>query len=407
MKVRLNVVSGPAKGRFFDIDENQVLVIGRGEQSDTRINDPSVSWFHCEVRVLSDQISLVDKGSSSGTLVNGQAIEEMRIEKGCVVRIGDTEFRVDDPSQEAITQVVHGLTEIPATSHSLPKLVGSQLGPYLLEEIIGSGNSGMVFRGTDTEKDRQAAIKVLSPSYTSNDEQRQRFVRAMKTMLPVRSDRIIRLYNAGKTGSFCWAAMELIEGENLAEEIERIGIEGMLDWRKVWRVAVDIGQALNDAYASKIIHRNVTPMNIIRRRSDEVCLLGDLMLAKALEGTLAQQVTQPGQIIGDIPYLAPERTRSDATVDTRSDMYGLGATCYALLTGAPPISGEGLTDLVSNVRNEVPKLPKSFQLAVDDLFQDLVMKLLAKEPDDRFATPAELLKELLKIGKFNNLDPGF
>ena len=131
------------------------------------------------------------------------------------------------------------------------------------------------------------------------------------------------------------------------------------------------------------------------------------MLAKALEGTLAQQVTQPGQILGDIPYLAPERTRSDAVVDTRSDMYGLGATCYALLTGDPPISGDALTELVTNVRSEVPRPPKSFQLAIDDLFQDLVMKLLAKDPHHRFATPTDLLKELLKIGKFNNLDPGF
>ena len=407
MKVRLNVVSGPAKGRFFDIDDGQALIIGRGDQSDTQINDPSVSRVHCEVRIQADQIFLMDKGSSSGTLVDGQSVEEASLRKGSLVRIGDTEIRVVDPDEEAVTQVVPGAAEAPASSHSLPQLVGSELGPYVLEAIIGSGNSGMVFRGLDREKERVAAIKVLSPAYTSDDEQRQRFVRAMKTMLPVRSDRIIRLYNAGKTGAFCWAAMEFIEGENLAEEIERIGIEGMLDWRKVWRVAVDIGQALNDAYSCKIIHRNVTPMNIIRRKSDEACLLGDLMLAKALEGTLAQQVTQPGQIIGDIPYLAPERTRSDATVDTRSDMYGLGATCYALLTGTPPIGGDGLTELVANVRSEVPKAPKTYQLAVDDLFQDLVMQLLAKDPDDRFATPAQLLKELLKIGKFNNLDPGF
>ncbi len=407
MKVRLNVVSGPAKGRFFDLDDSQTLVIGRGEQSDTRINDPSVSRVHCEVSVCDNRITIVDKGSSSGTFVSGVSVQESQIDLGCLVRVGDTEFSVADANDEAVTTIVHQVAEVPVTSQSLPQLVGSQLGPYVLEEIVGSGNSGMVFRATDAEKSRVAAVKVLSPAYTSNDEQRQRFVRAMKTMLPVRSERIIRLYNAGKTGSYCWAAMEFVDGENLAEEIERIGIEGMLDWKKVWRVAVDIGQALNDAYQNKIIHRNVTPMNIIRRKSDEACLLGDMMLAKALEGTLAQQVTQPGQILGDIPYLAPERTRSDATVDTRSDMYGLGATCYALLTGKPPISGDVLTELVNNVRNEVPPPPKTVQLAVDDLFQDLVMKLLAKEPSQRYATPADLLKELLKIGKFNNLDPGF
>ena len=89
-----------------------------------------------------------------------------------------------------------------------------------------------------------------------------------------------------------------------------------------------------------MVHRNVTPTNILRRTSDEVCLLGDFMLAKAIEGKLAQQVTQPGQIVGDVPYLAPERTLPDGEVDTRSDIYGLGATCYALLTGKAPAARE-------------------------------------------------------------------
>ena len=131
------------------------------------------------------------------------------------------------------------------------------------------------------------------------------------------------------------------------------------------------------------------------------------MFAKALEGTLAQQVTQPGQILGDVPYLAPERTKADAEIDTRSDLYGLGATCYALLTGKPPISGDTLIEMIGNARDETPEKPKKYQLAVDDLFQDVVMKLLSKDPDQRFPNPSSMLKELLRNGKFNNLDPGF
>ena len=146
MKVRLNVVAGPAKGRFFDIDDNQTLVIGRGEQSDTRINDPSVSRVHCEVSVYEEQITIVDKGSSSGTFVNGRAVEKLAVDKGCLVKIGDTEFHVGDPNEDAITKVVRQLAESPTSGQSLPQLVGSQLGPYTLQEIIGSGNSGMVFR---------------------------------------------------------------------------------------------------------------------------------------------------------------------------------------------------------------------------------------------------------------------
>jgi serine/threonine protein kinase len=137
-----------------------------------------------------------------------------------------------------------------------------------------------------------------------------------------------------------------------------------------------------------------------------MCLLGDFMLAKALEGTLAQQVTQPGEILGELAYLAPERTQADAEIDTRSDIYGLGATCYALLTGRPPAAGTSMTDIIQNIRDVDPEPPKKFQLSVDDLFQAVVMKMLAKDPGQRFETPAHLVKELLRVGKFKNLDAG-
>ena len=263
----------------------------------------------------------------------------------------------------------------------------------------------MLFKATDLEKNRTAAIKVLSPQFTSTDEQRQRFVRAMKTMLPVKDERIIKLYGAGKNGPYCWSAMEFVDGDDLATEIEDIGINGMMDWKKVWSVAVDIARALNAGFEHKIVHRNVTPKNIVRRKADGACLLGDFMLAKAMEGTLAQQLTSPGQILGDIPYLAPEHTKADASVDTRSDLYGLGATCYALLTGRAPVAGDTITEMITNARNVMPEPPKKFQLSVNEMFQDVVMKLLSKNPDHRFATPKDLLQELLKIGKFNNLDP--
>jgi serine/threonine protein kinase len=229
----------------------------------------------------------------------------------------------------------------------------------------------------------------------------------MRTMLPIKDPRIVDLYNAGKNGPYCWAAMEYIDGENLSELIERTGIEGMLDWKKVWQIAVDVARALNKGYENKIIHRNVTPANILRRHSDKACLLGDFMLAKALEGTLAQQVTQPGQLLGDIPYMAPERTRANMEVDTRSDLYGLGATCYALLTGRPAVSGDSLVEMLSNVRNETPRAPKSYQLAINDLFEGIVMQLLEKNPDNRLQTPSDLIKELVRIGRYQSLDPGF
>ena len=403
MSMQLKVISGPDSGRAFDIGPGEKLIVGRGEKSDTRINDPSVSRVHFELIANENSFQVNDLGSSTGTFIGDRQIESETINAGDTIRVGDSELQV--LAEQSDKTMPPTYIEKATRVKPLSELVGTELGPYRLDEVIARGNSGMLFKALDTEKDRLAAVKVLSPQFTATDEQRQRFVRAMKTMLPVKDDRIIKLYGAGKNGPYCWSAMEFIDGVDLATEIENIGINGMMEWKEVWSVAVDIAQALNAGFDHKIVHRNVTPKNIIRRKEDRVCLLGDFMLAKAMEGTLAQQLTSPGQILGDIPYLAPEHTKADANVDTRSDLYGLGATCYALLTGRAPVAGDTITEMIGNARDVMPEPPKKFQLSINELFQDVVMKLLAKNPDHRFATPADLLQDLLKIGKFNNLDP--
>lgn len=399
MKLVLDVIAGPDKGQSFEMPVDQTLVFGRGVQTDIRVNDPAVSRTHFEASNQGSELLIADRGSSSGLFVDGKKIDTANVAVGSIIQFGNTKLKVSSDVATINTGAPARDTEV----KPLTQMVGEKLGPYQLESVIGSGASGLVFKALDEEKKRVAAVKVLSPAFTSTDEQRQRFVRAMKTMLPIRSPRILRLYNAGKKGPYCWAAMEYVEGENLSDRIERIGIDGMLEWQEVWRVAVDVAQALNTAHEHKIVHRNVTPKNILRRSSDKVCLLGDLMLAKALEGTMARDVTSPGQILGDLSYLAPERTQADSTIDIRSDLYGLGATCYALLAGRPPASGTSMVEIIKNVREEKPEPPKTFQLSVNELFQDQIMTLIEKDPADRFETPAKLIAELLRIGKYNNL----
>jgi len=148
----------------------------------------------------------------------------------------------------------------------------------------------------------------------------------------------------------------------------------------------------------------VTPTNILRHHTDKACLLGDLMLAKALEGTLAKQVTQPGQIIGDVPYMSPERTRGSEDADCRSDLYGLGATLDALLTGRPPFETPSLPELIRMIRDSEPAKVKQYQLSVNDMFEDLAMRLIERRPEDRYQTPADLLRDLERIGRYNSLE---
>jgi serine/threonine protein kinase len=409
MSRKLIITGGPEKGRTFPLEDGQTLVIGRGQASDTKINDPHMSRIHCRVQVDGGRTVLLDAGGA-GTLVRGDKIEQHELQPGDEFQVGGTtlRFQLGDATDQATMAPAAGKAAVARPqSASLKDLVGQTLAHYRLDKIITAGNTGMVYLAHDTEKNRPAAVKVLAPDYTDDDEQRERFVRAMKTMLPMRHTNIVRLYHAGKTGPYCWAAMEYIDGESLTKVIDRIGIEGMLDWREVWRVAVHIGRALEFAFEQRIIHRNVTPTNILRRHADKVCLLGDLMLAKALEGTLAKQVTRPGQLVGDVPYMSPERTRDSGLADCRSDIYGLGATLYALLTGRPPFERDSLPELVRMVRENNPVPPKRYQLAVNDLFQDLILKMLAKRPEDRFQNPTVLLSELARIGNYHNLEADF
>ncbi|XZE52255.1 protein kinase domain-containing protein [Planctomycetaceae bacterium SH139] len=408
MQYQLIVISGPDKGRSFPLVDGETLTIGRGQASNTQINDPRMSRVHCRVTVDGGKTKLSDAGSTGGTFVGQMQIAEHELKSGETFRVGDSEFRyvLDGIQNEATITggTAFGRPKPKPKARQLKDLIGETFGDYRLESIITLGNSGMVFRGTDVNLERPVAVKVLAPDLANSDEQKERFVRAMMAMLPIKHPNIVRLHNAGKKGPFCWAAMEYIDGESMTSVIDRIGIEGMLDWRAVWRVAVHIARALNEAAENNIIHRNVTPANILRRESDKVCLLGDLVLAKALEGTLAKQVTQPGQLIGDIPYMSPERTRDGAAADHRSDLYGLGATLYALLTGRPPFESNSLPQLIQQVRNVQPTPPKEFQLSIADKFQDIVMQLLAKRPEDRYRTPRDLLKDLERVGMFNSLN---
>src|SRR5262249_53416176 len=149
---------------------------------------------------------------------------------------------------------------------------------------------------------------------------------------------------------------------------------GMLDWRHALRVAIHVARALDYAQQNAIIHRNITPTNILVRSSDKLTKLGDLLLAKALEGKLAEPVTTPGALVGDVAYMSPERTRSSAEVDGRSDIYGLGATVYALLTGRPPCEGGSLLETITKIRQTEPVRPKKFCLSIPDLFEGTVMR---------------------------------
>jgi serine/threonine-protein kinase len=294
----------------------------------------------------------------------------------------------------------------------MAEMLGKSLHRYKLHRLIATGQLGAVFQARDTKKDQIVALKVVWPEAAAGEADKRRFVRAMRTVIPLRHPNLVAVYNAGKSGPFHWIAMEYISGSSLSDVIKRISVttvsangrrralsQGLPRgwWLFGLRVAVHAGRALEFAHAHQIVHRNITPRNILVRDGDNVAKLGDLMLAKALEGPLAEDITRLGEVPSELRYMSPERTFRSEGGDARSDIYSLGATVYALLTGRPPFVGPSLKETLEQIREAIPVPPTAYRPSIPAAFEKAILKMLAKQPEDRFQTPAELVRHLERI----------
>jgi len=214
----------------------------------------------------------------------------------------------------------------------------------------------------------------------------------------MRHTNLVTLYGGGKTGPHCWMAMEFVEGENLKETITRIGTGGKLDWRPALRMSLDLARGLYYIHNENIIHRSLSPGNILFSRGGTV-KLGSLILAKALSGALAKDVTVGGNILGEVQYLAPEQVGAGGTVDARADIYSLGSLIYALLTGKPPFQGSTPLETATWILTREPTTPRKFDPTIPEPLEKIVLRMLAKKPEERFANTGELLNELEQLPK--------
>lgn len=398
MFAKLTVIAGANKGDTFELADNAKVVIGRSDKADLRINDPSVSRAHCTLECAGGKAVLRDTNSSTGTRVAGKAITSHVLKTGDTFEIGESKLRfltaaAGAPAPRAVEEPEE------TTPEQLRKLTGTKLAHFHIGDVVAVGNSGVVFQARDTKDNRDVALKVYLPEFARSEEDLQRFIRAVKTMLPMRHRNLVSLYGGGKTGPYCWMSMEYVEGESLTQTIARIGKEGKLDWRPALNVAVSVGNGLYYLHAEKIIYRNLTPGNVLLSRMG-VVKLGSMILAKALSGALAKDVTLGGEVLGDVRYQAPEQLGAGGPVDGRADIYSLGALVYALLTGKPPFEAKTVVDTAALILRRQPAPPSQFNPHIPERLEEIVLSMLAKKQEDRIQSAAELLEELEKLPKF-------
>ena len=267
-------------------------------------------------------------------------------------------------------------------------LVGRTLGPYDLEKLLGQGGFAWVFVGRELDG-TPVAVKVLKPRYAGDIQFESRFRNESEIAAKLEHPNIIRIRTVAKAGDHVYFGMDLC-ADSLGARIAR---EGPLSEEDIVRLARDIIAALDFAHGQGVIHRDLKPDNVLIR-SDGTAVLTDFGIARAVSGYVAS--TGVNMTIGTPHYLSPEQAQGRA-LDQRADYYALGVTLYKAATGDVPFSS---TDWFELARMHVEDPPPPLRKKRPDLskrFERVVLKCLAKHPDDRYKNGAELLGDLQEV----------
>jgi eukaryotic-like serine/threonine-protein kinase len=286
---------------------------------------------------------------------------------------------------------------------------GSRLGPYEIPAPIGAGGMGEVYRARDTRLERTVAVKVLPSHMSASPETRQRFEREAKTISQLSHPHICALYDVGREGETEYLVMELLEGERLSDRLAK----GPLPLEQTLRYGVEIAGALDKAHRQGIVHRDLKPGNVMLTKSGVKLL--DFGLAKAMAPAASpssltslptqQGLTQEGTILGTFQYMAPEQLEG-RDADARTDIFAFGCVLYEMATGKKAFSGSTQASLIGAILHTEPPPISQGQPMSPPALDRVVKTCLAKDPEDRWQSAADVRRELQWLGEGSSVGSG-
>ena len=274
-----------------------------------------------------------------------------------------------------------------------------RLGSYLLLEPIGKGGMGQVFRARQTVLERECAVKIVRRDRLQSSESIERFVREARAAARLKHPNIVAIYDADVAGGVHYLAMELLQGVTLSERVKH---DGPLPIGIACRYVRQAALGLQHAFEQALVHRDIKPQNLfLEQPSDQIKIL-DLGLARErapsdTEETATADLTREGDVMGTPDYMAPEQALDARSADHRADIYSLGCTLYFLITGRPPFPEGSLTQkLLAHQQREPIPLERLLPGAPEAIIA-VLKRAMAKQPGDRFRTPAELADALAPL----------
>ncbi|MEP7325805.1 MAG: protein kinase [Gemmatimonadota bacterium] len=261
---------------------------------------------------------------------------------------------------------------------------------YRIERELGRGGMGMVFLATDTALDRPVAVKVMHPDLSVHGSIIQRFLAEARMIARLRHPNIVAVHAAGEATGIFYYVMDHVPGETLRERLNRAG---KLDPEETGRILADMADALAAAGQAGLVHRDIKPENILLDAATGRALLADFGIARVAAAETSLQLTGQGIAVGTPTYMSPEQAAGE-TVDTRSDLYGLGIVGYEMLAGQPPFRGANGAAVISLQLSEKPVPIERLRPDTPPALAATIMRALEKSPDRRWQTGTEMRRAL-------------
>ena len=269
---------------------------------------------------------------------------------------------------------------------------GDKIGKYQIRRLLGQGGMGAVYLAFDPVIEREVALKVLSAEVANSDAALQRFLREARAIGRLNSPHVVAVYDVDQSNNRYFIVMELLSGGSVADLAER---HGALPWNEACEIAAQAARGLAAAHAAGMIHRDIKPANLMRT-ADGLVKVVDFGLSKATAAAddPRNAVTMAGQILGTPQYMSPEQFES-AELDARTDIYSLGATLFELLTGRFPYDEcRTILQIMTAHLSKPPPVPTEFVVTIPAECNRIVARAMAKNLAERYATAAEMAKDL-------------
>jgi serine/threonine-protein kinase len=379
---------GPRPVRL-KLAKGELLRIGRAPDNDLCLDDKLVSRRHCQLDCDGGGVIVRDLTSRNGTFLNGQRLDgELRARPGDQIKVGSAYLLVEGGgAQAAPSPEVERTMKVPSLrpmTERPPALPG-----YEIREELGFGDTGKIYMARSLFDKRDVAIKVMHPRAGEDETKIQRFMREAGVLKRLDHPNIVRVFEVEKAAGLYYYTMELLEGTTLAERLQA----GPLSAREALAIGVQVAMALELVHGEDVIHRDISPRNILISPGG-VAKLFDFGAVK-FETAGGHSLTGLGEIVGELVYSSPEQVRDPRQVDHRTDLYALGATLYHAIAGRPPIEeGNNHLETVRRVLSaQVPPL-RRFEPSVPRKVDDVIRRLLSKEPGLRMSSASEVLHEL-------------